>query len=121
MRSEIAECAGSTPSRFGGRNYNSRFHQLGGAATSISYPQSRDDYPPLQSWPTYYGYTSPPDNSIQLQATLDKIMNAQLEMKDLINGLTSRVTKLEQSVSSTSSACSSSPETETKRVPLSFL
>ena len=44
-------------------------------------------------------------------------MNAQLEMKDLINGLTSCVTKLEQSVSSTSSACSSSPETETKRVP----
>ena len=117
MRSEIAECAGSTPSRFGGRNYNTRFHQLGGTVTSISYPQSRDDYPPLPSWPTYHGYTSPPDNSIQLQATLDKIMNAQLEMKDLINGLTSRVTKLEQSVSSTSSACSSSPETETKRVP----
>ena len=113
MRSEIAECAGSTPSRFGGRNYNSRFHQLGGAVTSIS----RDDYPPLPSWPTYHGYTSLPDNSIQLQATLDKIMNAQLEMKDLINGLTSRVTKLEQSVSSTSSACSSSPEIETKRVP----
>lgn len=113
VRSEIDDCAGSTPNRHGGRMYGSRFYQPGGVVTPFTYPPSRDDYP---SWPTYHGYIQP-DSSMQLQVTLNKIMDTQAQMKELIDGLTSRVTKLEDSFSSTSSACSSSPEAETKRVP----
>lgn len=116
--SEMDGYTGSnTPSRYGNvAALTPRFHQPGGTA-HYSYPQSRDDYPPFSSWPVYQGYASP-ESSVQLQAALDKIMGTQREMRDLIDGLTSRVAKLEDSASSKcSSACSSSPETERKRVP----
>ena len=115
---EVDGYAGNnTPSRYGNVGaLQPRFHQPGHAA-QYSYQHSRDDYPPFSSWP-YQGYSSHPDSSIQLQATLDKIMSTQREMGDLIGSLVSRVEKLEESASSkcSSSACSSSPETERKRV-----
>ena len=96
--------------------YGSRYYQPGGVVTPFTYPPSRDGYP---SWPIYHdqGYIQLPDSSIQLQVSLNNIMDTQAQVKELIDGLTSRVTKLEHSFSSTSSACSSSPERETKRVP----
>ena len=63
------------------------------------------------------GYIQSPDSGIQLQGTLNKIMETQAQMKQLIDGLVSRVTKLGNSFSSTCSSCGSSPEGKTKRVP----
>ena len=96
--------------------YGSRYYQSPGpVATPFTYPPSRDDY---SSWLAYdQGYIQSPDGGIQLQGTLNKIMETQAQMKERIDGLISRVTKLENSFSSTSSACGSSPEGETKRVP----
>ena len=106
----------NTPSRYGNvGTLQPRFCQPGNT-NQYSYPYSRDDYPPFSSWPMHQGYSSP-EGGIQLQATLDKIMSTQQEMRDLIGGLVSRVEKLEESGSSKcSSACSSSPEPEKKRV-----
>ena len=116
---EIDDYAGNTPNRCDRRNVGAltpRFHQPGCSVPPFSYPQSRDEYPLYPSWPAYHGYTSAESN-VQLQVKLDKIMDAQLETRKLIDNLSSRVTKLEHSWSSkSSSSCSSSPETETKRV-----
>ena len=75
---------------------------------------------PLFANPVTYhdqGYIQSPDSGIQLQGTLNKIMETQAQMKQLIDGLVSHVTKLGNSFSSTCSSCSSSPEGKTKKAP----
>ena len=118
---ETDEYSGNTPSRYSRRSVGTlttRFRQPGGAV-SFSYPQSCDEYQQFSGWPSYHGY-SLPEYNMQLQETLDRIMGAQLEMKNLIDKLSSHVTELEQLLSSKSSTCSSSTETETKSPTSAF-